>query len=271
MTLATILDRAGDSLGGYLPRLGGALLLLLAGLLFAAVIQRALVKLLQAAKVDELGERWGVHDMLDGLGLDRSLSVLIARAVRIAIVVVVLFAALSLLGLEFLSDSLNAVILFLPRVFVALALLVAGIAIGQIVRRQVDRLAAQMDIPGPVGALTEALVLGVFAVTALAQLGIPIQVLMLLAAILLGAVALTLALAFGIGGRDMAREVSARRYVEGAYSIGEEVTVDGARGRIAAIEATGTVLETGGGDRVRIPNSQLVASTVTLHGGPPGD
>jgi small-conductance mechanosensitive channel len=265
MTPATIIDRAGDSLGGYLPRLGGALLLLFAGLLAAALIRRALVKLLQAAKVDELGERWGVHEILDGLGLERSLSVLIARAVRIAIVVVVLFAALSLLGLEFLSASLNAVILFLPRVFVALALLVAGIAIGQVVRRHVDQLAEQMDIPGPVGGLTEALIMGVFAVTALAQLGIPTQVLLLLATILLGAVALTLALAFGLGGRETAREVSARRYVEGAFAIGEEVSVGGNRGRIAAFEATGTVLETSGGERVRIPNSQLVASVVTLH------
>ena len=63
----------------------------------------------------------------------------------------------------------------------------------------------------------------------------------------------------------MAREVSARRYVEGSFSVGEEVSVGGERGRIAAIEATGTVLETHGGDRVRIPNSQLVASIVTLH------
>jgi small-conductance mechanosensitive channel len=265
MTVATILDRAGDSLGGYLPRLGGAILLLLVGLLFAALIRRALVKLLQAAKVDELGEHWGVHEILDGLGLERSLSLLIARAVRIAIVVVVVFAALSLLGLEFLSDSLNAVILFLPRVFVALALLVAGIAIGQVVRRHVDRLAGQMDIPGPVGALAEALIIGVFAVTALAQLGIPTQVLMLLAAILLGAVALTLALAFGIGGRDTAREVSARRYVEGSFAVGEDISVAGERGRITAIEATGTVLETSDGTRVRVPNSQLVASVVTLH------
>ena len=265
MTLATILDRAGDSLGGYLPRLGGALLLLVAGLLVAALIRRALVKLLRAAKVDELGEHWGVHDILESLGLERSLSVLIARAVRIALVVVVLFAALSLLGLEFLSDSLNAVILFLPRVFVALALLVAGIAIGQIARRQVDRLAGQMDLPGPVGALTEALIIGVFAVTALAQLGIPTQVLMLLAGILLGAVALTLALAFGIGGRDTAREVSARRYVEGSFAVGDDVSVAGTRGRVTAIEATGTVLETEAGDRVRVPNSQLIASLVTLH------
>jgi small-conductance mechanosensitive channel len=265
MTFATILDRAGDSLGGYLPRLGGALLLLLAGLLVAAVIRRILVRLLRAARLDEIGERWGVHDVLDGIGLGRSLAELVARAVRIAIVFLVVFAALSLLGLEFLSDSLNGVILFLPRVFVALALLIAGVVLGQIVRRQVDRLAQQMDLPGPLGMLAETVVLGVFAVTALAQLGIPTQVLLLLAAILLGAVGLTLALAFGIGGREMAREVSARRYVEGSFSVGEEVSVGGERGRIAAIEATGTVLETRGGDRVRIPNSQLVASIVTLH------
>jgi small-conductance mechanosensitive channel len=80
--------------------------------------------------------------------------------------------------------------------------------------------------------------------------------------------ALTLALAFGIGGREMAREVSARRYVESSFTIGEEVSIGGERGRIAAFEATGTVLETSGGDRVRIPNSQLVASVVTLHGEP---
>jgi small-conductance mechanosensitive channel len=268
MILATILDRAGDSLGGYLPRLGGALLLLLAGLLVAAVIRRILVRLLRAARLDELGERWGVHDVLEGLGLGRSLAGLVARAVRIAIVFLVVFAALSLLGLEFLSDSLNGVILFLPRVFVALALLVAGVVVGQIVRRQVDRLTEQMDIPGPVGMLAETVILGVFAVTALAQLGIPTQVLLLLATILLGAIALTLALAFGIGGREMAREVSARRYVEGAFALGDEVSVGDERGRITSIEATGTVLETGGGERVRIPNSRLVASVVRLHGEP---
>lgn len=266
MIHATILDRAGDSLGGYLPRLGGAILLLLAGLVVAALIRRVLVKLLRAARLDELGERWGVHDVLETIGLGRSLAVLVARAVRIAIVVVVVFAALSLLGLEFLSASLNGVILFLPRVFIALALLVAGVVLGQFVRRHADRAATQMDLPGPVGMLAEAVVIGVFLITALAQLGIPTQVLLLLATILLGAVTLTLALAFGIGGRDMAREVSARRYVEGSFTVGEEVSVGGTRGRIAAIEATGTVLETPGGDRVRIPNSQLIASVVTLHG-----
>jgi small-conductance mechanosensitive channel len=261
----TVLDRAGETLGGYLPRLGGALVLLLVGLLVAALLRRLIERGLRAAGFDDFGERWGAHDVLERFGMRRSLSRLVARAVRLAVVIVVLFAALSLLGLAFLSEALNAGILFLPRLFVALALLLVGMILSEMARGQVDRLAGQMDIPGPVGTLAQAVVLALFAVTALAQLGIPTQVLLLLAAILLSAAGLMFALAFGIGGREMAREVSARRYVEAAFDLGQEITVNGHRGRIAAIESTCTVLETGPGERVRVPNSQLIASPVTEH------
>ena len=266
MILATVIDRAGETLGGYLPRLGGAVLLLIIGLLVVALVRRILLRVLRAAGLDDLGERWGAHDVLERFRLPRSLATVAGTVVRIGLTIVVLFAALSLLGLEFLSQSLNEGILFLPRVFAALALLLLGIILSELAKTQVDRLARQMDLPGPIGTLAQAVVLAVFAVTALAQLGIPTEVLMLLVGILLATVALTLALAFGIGGREMAREVSARRYVERSFSVGEEITVSGKRGKIVAVEATGTVLDTEGGERVRVPNSQLVASVVTLHG-----
>jgi small-conductance mechanosensitive channel len=265
---ATVLDRAGESLGSFLPRAAGALLLLVLGLLVVAVVRRLLVRALRAAGLDDVGERWGIADVLARVGLGRSVSAVVAGAVRIGLLVVVVFGAVSLLGLQFLSASLNAGILFLPRVFVALVLLLAGVVVAEVVRRQVDRVAGQMDVPGPVGGLAEVVVLAVFAVTALAQLGVPTQVLLVLTAVLLAAVAATFTLAFGIGGREVAREVSARRYVEGAYGIGDDITVGGVRGRIAAVEATATILETAEGDRVRVPNSQLLAAVVRLHAAP---
>jgi small-conductance mechanosensitive channel len=267
MIVATILDQAGDSLGGFLPRLGGALVLLLLGLLLVALVRRLLRRALQAAGLDELGERWGVGHVLERFGLSRSLSTVVAGAVRIALLVVVIFAALSLLGLQFLSASLNAGILFLPRVLVAIVLMLAGMVVAQLARRQVDRLADQMDLPGPLGLLAEVAILAIFAVTALAQLGVPVSVLLLIVAIVLAGVALTFALAFGIGGQAMAREVSARRYVEGSYAVGQDISVGEVRGRIEAIEATSTILETAAGDRLRVPNSQIVGSIVTVHEG----
>jgi small-conductance mechanosensitive channel len=185
--------------------------------------------------------------------------------VRVGLIVVVTFAALSLLGLEFLSESLNEGILFLPRVLAAFVLLLAGMVVSELVRHQVDRLATQMDLAAPLGGLAQVIVLAVFVVTALAQVGVPTQILLVLVSVLVAAGAATLSLAFGLGGRDMAREVSARRYVEGSYDVGQEITVGDVRGRISAIESTATVLETAGGERVRVPNSRLVAGIVTVH------
>ena len=271
MTLATVLDSAADSVGGFLPRLAGALILLVLGLIIVALVRRALAKVLRTAGLDEAGERWGAADVLERFGLSRSLAGVIAGAVRVGLILVVVFAALSLLGLALLSASLNAAILYLPRVLVAFLLLLAGMVVSEFVRRQVERLTTQMDIPGPLGALAQAVVLAVFVVTALAQLGVPTQILLVLVSVLLAAAAATLALAFGIGGREMAREVSARRYVEGSYRVGEEITVSGVRGRITAIESTGTVLEDAAGDRVRVPNSRLIADIVRLHAAPADD
>jgi small-conductance mechanosensitive channel len=261
----TVFDSAADSLGGFLPRLAGALILLVLGLIFVALARRALTKLLRSAGLDDAGERWGASDVLERFGLDRSLSAVLAGAVRVGLIIVVVFAALSLLGLALLSASLNAAILYLPRVLLAFLLLLAGMVVSEFVRRHVERLTTQMDIPGPLGALAQSVVLAVFVVTALAQLGVPTQILLVLVTVLLAAAATTLALAFGLGGRDTAREVSAKRYVEGAYAVGEEITVSGVRGRIETFEATGTVLELPDGDRVRVPNSQLIAGVVRLH------
>jgi small-conductance mechanosensitive channel len=266
MIIASLVDSASDSVGAYLPRVAGAVILLVVGLIAVALIRRALRKVLQAAGLDDAGERWGAADVLERFGLNRSLSGVLAEAVRVGLIVVVVFAALSVLGLAFLSASLNAAILYMPRVLLACLLLLAGMVVSEIVRRHVDRLSTQMDLPGPLGGLAQAVVLAVFVVTALAQVGVPTQILLVLVSVLLAAAAATLALAFGLGGREMAREVSARRYVEGAYRVGEEITVAEVRGTITTIDATATVLETSEGERVRIPNSQLIASVVRLHG-----
>ncbi|MGN6168677.1 MAG: mechanosensitive ion channel family protein, partial [Solirubrobacteraceae bacterium] len=106
--LATsVLGQAGQELGAFIPRLIGALALLLIGLLVTRLIARLLLKALQTAGLDRAADRAGVVAVLERSGLGDSLAALIARAVRIGLAILVIFAALSLLGLQFLSQSLN--------------------------------------------------------------------------------------------------------------------------------------------------------------------
>lgn len=262
---ASVLERAGEALGDYLPRLGGALAVLVVGLLIVRLLARGLRGLLARAGVDRLAERAGVHDVLARAGLERSLSRVAEVAVRLALTVVVLLAAVSLLGLEQLNDAVNEAVLYLPRVLAALALVLAGAVLGSLARQRVERTAYQMDLRGPLAPAAQWFVMGVFAILALAQLGIPTGILTVLAAVAAAGVALTAALAFGLGGRELARDVSAGRYVGSAFSVGQEITIRGHRGQIVAIEGASTVLGTENGASVRIPNHLFLESDVLVH------
>lgn len=261
---ASVLDQAGDALGGYLPRGLGALALLVVGLLLARVVRSAVVRGLRAAGLDARAEAYGVQRVLTRSGLG-SASAVIGAAVRLTLSVAVVFASLSLLGLQALDESLNAGVLFLPRGLVALALVLAGLVVAELVRERVDRLAGQLDVQGPVGAVVGVAVLAVFVVTALAEVGVPTVILLVLVAVAFSAAALTASLAFGLGGREVARELNARRYVAASFAPGEEITVGDVRGEIVGIEPAATVLRALDGRTVRVPNHLLVESVVTVH------
>jgi small-conductance mechanosensitive channel len=260
---ATVLDEAGNQLGGFLPRLGGALLLLLIGIVVARVVARLLRRGLRMAGLDSASERWGVADVLERVGLGRLLAHVIAVAVRISLTVVVVFAAVSLLGLQFLSQSLNEGVLFLPKVLAALALVLIGVVLAAFVRDRVDRTATQWDLPIPVGPVAQGAILAIFIITAAAQLTISTALLMVLVAILLAAVATPFALAFGLGGRDVARSLSAGRYVRAAFDEGQVIRVDDIRGRVERIEPSATVLRTET-ETIRVPNHVLIDRTVVI-------
>lgn len=265
---SSVLDRAGQSVGDGLPAVGAAIVLLVLGILVARLVGRGLGRGLQAAGVDGFAERSGIHDTLERFGFERSLAQAIATAVRLALTIVVVLAALSMLGLGFLQQSLNEGVLLLPRLLIALALLLAGAVIGTLARERADRIGAQMDLPGPVGPVAEGIVFAVFGVTALAQIGVSTQILTALIGILIAGAVLAFALAFGLGGRDVARAVSAGRVLRGTYEPGQTITVAGVRGEVVSVEPAATVLRTAAGTTVRVPNALLLESVVETDAAP---
>lgn len=266
MPLATsVLGQAGQALGAFLPRLAGAVALLLIGLLLTRLLTRLLMRGLQAAGVDRLAERGGVTSVLEASGLGASLAGLIARAIRIFLTIVVVFAALSLLGLQFLSVSLNQAILALPRIFIAASLVLAGAVVAGAARQQTDRLTYQLDFPVPAGQIVQIAVLAIFGIIAAAEIGISTAVLLVVIAVLLAAVSGTFTLAFGLGSREVARALSAGRYLRHDYHVGQEIAFGDVRGRITRIHSTSTLLAGGEGQSIRVPNHVLIESIVTIY------
>jgi small-conductance mechanosensitive channel len=268
--IASVLDRAGNSLGDFLPQLAGAFVLVVVGLLVARLVGRLVRRGLLAVGLDEFATRWRITDTLVQARLQPSLAGIIGAAVRITLSVIAAFAALTLLGLQLLSQSLNEAVLFLPNLLAALALLLAGVVLAGLARDRVDRFTYQMDFAVPLGQLAQISTLAIFALMAAAQIGVSAEILFTVIAILLAAAAGTFALAFGLGGREVARALNAGRFVRGAFQVGQMISVGQIRGTIVAIEPEATVIGTADG-LVRVPNNLLLESMVTIHGtaGPP--
>jgi small-conductance mechanosensitive channel len=260
---ATVVQRAGDQLGDFLPRLGGSLILLIFGLLAATILGRIARRLLVRAGLDRLADRSGTSELLDQAGLGTSLAALAGTAVRLTIAVIAVFAALTLLGLEFLSDSLNDGIVFIPRLLTALALVLIGVVLGAFVRASLERTSAQLDFPVAIGPVVQVLVIILFGVCAAAQAGVSVGPLTAVAIVLLGAVAATLALAFGLGARELARSLTSGRYARADFAVGQTIRVDDLRGEIVRIDGAATTLRAEG-QRIRIPNSMLVERIVIV-------
>jgi small-conductance mechanosensitive channel len=266
--IAAVVDRAGDQLGDFLPRIVGALLLLVVGLLLAIILGRLVRRGLVRAGLDRFADRTGTNELLSQAGLGGSLAALVGTAVRITIVVVVCFGAMTLLGLEFLSDSLNEAILYIPRLLAALALVLIGIVLGAFLRAWVERTSAQLDFPVAIGPVIQVLVIALFGLCAAAQAGVAVGPLAAIALVVLGAIAITLALAFGLGAREIARSLTSGRYARADFKVGQRIRVGEVQGEIVRIDGAATTLKAGEAT-IRIPNSVLVERIVIIETGQP--
>lgn len=262
---STILDRSAVEIGTFLPRLGAAIAILIVGYVVAWIIGRVVAKTLSAIGFDDLADSIGLNREFQRFGFTSPASSIVGRAVRFAVVVVVVAAAVAALGLAALTASLNAAILFLPKLFAATILVLVGLVLARIVRDRVDRAAARMDLAGPLGALAEAVIIAAFVVSALAQLSVPLAVLTLVVTILIAAVSFSAALAFGLGSRDAARQVAAGRTLTGSLHVGQTITVGDVTGEIQAMEGAATLLRTASKTTLRVPNHVLLESVVEVH------
>jgi small-conductance mechanosensitive channel len=124
----------------------------------------------------------------------------------------------------------------------------------------------QLDLPVPLGQVAQIAVFSIFIIIAAAEIGISTLVLIVLIGVLLAAGAGTFTLAFGLGSRDVARALSAGRYLRHDYRVGQEIAFGDVRGRISRIQSTSTTLDAGGGRSIRIPNHLLLSEVVTVYG-----
>jgi hypothetical protein len=192
----------------FMPKLLAALLLLMAGWVLARILRAGVRRGLEALGFGRMAEKSGLEALIKQGGVDLSLAGIIAGATFWLVLLVVAVSAANSLGLDSLASLANKVILYLPKVVVAILILVFGTLFARVVNRMVFAWLNNAKFPGALSVSTGSeYAVQIFALfLALEQMEIGATLLTVAFTIVFGGLVLTLALAFGLGGRDWAAE-----------------------------------------------------------------
>jgi hypothetical protein len=211
----TFLDRLQASfaqLAEIVPALLGALIILFAGYLLAKLVEKAMERLLRRIRFNAMLQRGGVMEAVERTGSHFNPTRVIGKLAFWLVMFSVIMVAANALGMESLAGVFGELVGYIPSLMSAIVILIVGIVLGRFTGGLIMASAGAVQ-GGPTLARVGrwgVVVLAIFM--ALQELGVATDIVTTAFAILFGAVALALSLAFGLGNRELAGEVTRTWY-----------------------------------------------------------
>jgi Mechanosensitive ion channel, conserved TM helix len=198
--------------GAFLPRMILAIVILVAGWLLAKFLRFAIVRGLKAVNFNVLADRAGVDSFLRQGGIKMDTLAILGVLAYWFVILAALMVAFNSLGLTYVTDLVGRVLLFIPRVIVAVLVLAFGSYFARFVSTAVTTYLRNVGLEDAelLGRLTQYAIMVFVVLISLDQMSIGVDIIRQSFLILLSGVVLALALAFGIGGQKWAAELLER-------------------------------------------------------------
>ena len=239
MDLGNSFQNFTDSIFNFLPRLIGFLLILLVGYLIAKVVSAAVAKVLEKVGVDAKLQSSDASRYVDAVLPGSSPSRGIARLVFWLIFVFFIVTAIGALQIPAATTFMNQVLAYLPNVIVAILIFVIAAIVSGAVAGGVAKFMGDTPTGKIVAGVVPAIVMVIAFFMILEQLQIAPEIVRIAFAAVMFALALGLALAFGLGGRDLAARLLEEAHTK-SRDAAERAKQDAQLGRARAEDEYGS-------------------------------
>lgn len=190
----------------FVPRLIGALVIFILGLVVAAGLGTLIEKVFDAIKLDSFLARLGLAPYFERAGMRLRASRFLGQLVNWFVIIAFLLAASDSLGLFALSSFLKDILAYVPNVIAAVLIMLAAVVLGNVLKRLVSAsvMSARLHAAHFLGTLTWWSIVIFGFLTALVQLNVAASIINSMITGFIAMLALAGGLAFGLGGREYA-------------------------------------------------------------------
>jgi len=193
-------------IAAFLPKLLLALVVVAVGWLFAKAVRFAVERALRAVNFNVLTERAGTDNFLKQAGMRGDTTTLFGIVAFWLVVLSALIIAFNGLGLTYITDLLGRVVLFAPKLLIAMLIVVFGSYCARFVGNAVQSYCVDAQIPDAdvLSGIVRYVIMTFVVMIALSQVEVGGDIVQRTFLIILGGLMLALALAFGLGGKNWA-------------------------------------------------------------------
>jgi hypothetical protein len=227
--IASAIRQAGtnfvESLAMFLPRMVTTLAIILVGWLIAMLLRTLVRALLGWARINVAAERFGVAPLLRTIDLPPA-DALVGAIVFWLVWIGFLLSGIDVLGFESLQGLVESFWAFVPRLLVAVVILIVGFVVANFAWRATLLAAVNARVPSPrlLSGAVRWLILILTGAMALEQIAVARTVVLTAFAIAFGALSLAVAIAFGIGGGGIAKRILEHQFPERPRSSADEIS-----------------------------------------------
>jgi len=259
------LTKSATLLISFLPKVFGALLLLLAGFLIGRVVSAGLSRVLQLIGIDRLLSKTAMQTVLERAGTQKTVSEILGVVGFWIVFLLFLISATETLGLAIVSQALTGLAYFLPKVGLALIILVIGLFAANFLKEVISLACTSAGISqGPVVAQTFYVGMALLVVvTAINELGIDTSLLNNTIVLLVAGIIAGSSLSFGLGAKNAIGNLIAAHYLQPVLKVGQKVRVGTITGEVVSLTPVAVVIQTKEG-RAIVPASQFSESTTII-------
>lgn len=206
-----ILDSASEfwtSIADFLPKILGAIILVVVGAFVAKLGAMLTEKILKTLRVDQITKKDEVNRTLKNVGIDWNWIDLASRTVFWVIILVFGMTIADVLELNAMRDTIRDLVGYVPSVIAGAIVLTLTVAGARLLKSVVQTSLAQLkiDFAHTIGTVTQWAVIIFGAILTADQLGFDTTILTTNLTVVVAGAVLALALAFGLGGRDIAKD-----------------------------------------------------------------
>jgi len=192
----------------FLPNLLAMITIIIIGFLIAWILKKFLFRFLKAIQFDRVSERWGLPHILSKGGVTYSPADLLSRFFYWVIVLITLILGINALEVAATQNFISHFFNYLPHLFAAMIILAIGYLIAIFLGQAtlIAAVNAQMESAKILSRVVRWFIIILSLTMALYHLGIAEKVIVAAFSITFGGIVFALAIAFGWGGRELAKD-----------------------------------------------------------------